>query len=79
MPEPLKPGIVNNTLQQLRQLQKAPQKEGMPQGGVGITYDLTGGFVSGTFIFPITQQETDEGSIIKAVDFVEIPDAPSAE
>ena len=79
MPQELKPGIVNSTLQRLKQLHKAPQKEGMPQGGVSITYDLNGGFVSGTFIFPIVQEDTDQGSFIKAVDFVEMPEAPSAE
>ena len=79
MPEPLKPGFVNETLQRLRQLNKAPQKEGMPNGGVALTYDLNGGFVTGTFSFPISQTDTPEGAVIKAVDFVETIEPPTAE
>jgi len=67
------PGFVQATLQRLKRINKASQKEGVPQGGVNLTYDLNGGFVSGNFIFPIEQSETDDGAIIRAIDFVEEP------
>jgi hypothetical protein len=56
---------------------KAPRREGIDQGGVTLTYDLNGGFVSGSFIFPIETKETDEGSVVRAADFLEMPNVVS--
>ena len=78
MPE-ITPGFVNQTLQRLKQINKAPRREGIDQGGVTLTYDLNGGFVSGSFIFPIETKETDEGSVVRAADFLEMPSAPPAD
>jgi hypothetical protein len=74
--EPITPGFVQATLQRLKQINKAPRKEGVDQGGVSLTYDLNNGFVSGSFIFPIEQIETADGSVVRAADFLEMPTTP---
>jgi hypothetical protein len=67
----VKPGEVNETLKSLLRINKATQKEGVPNGGATITRNLDAGFISVTAIFPVEEIETSEGTIIKAIDFVE--------
>lgn len=70
MPD-IQPGEVNKTMQSLLRLQKAKQKEGMPNGGVNVNRDLNNGFYTFNVIIPVRELETAEGTIIQAVEFVE--------
>lgn len=67
------PGFVQETVRRLRIIQKASRKEGFDVGGATVSYDLAGGTVTGTFVFPIEQTDNpDTGeSVVKAVDFIE--------
>jgi hypothetical protein len=69
--EPITPGYINETLKRLRRIQKAQQIEDMPSGGVTLFYDMQAGVVTGSVNFPIEQIDTEDGSIIKAVDFAQ--------
>lgn len=64
-------GEINATLQSLMRINKARQKEGMPNGGVTLTKNLDSGFISATVIFPIEEIEVEDGTMIRALDFVE--------
>lgn len=68
----VKPGEINETLKSLMRINKAAQREGMPQGGVTITRNLDAGFISATVIFPVEEVETPDGMMVRAVDFVEM-------
>jgi hypothetical protein len=68
----VKPGEINSTLQSLMRINKAPQKEGAPNGGVTITRNLDAGFISATVIFPVEEVEIEGGTMVRAIDFVEV-------
>lgn len=60
----------------LSRIQKAPYREGAQQGGVTINKDLNGGRITGTFSFPLTQEEDESGSmVIKLENFVDLSES----
>lgn len=68
----VQPGEVNETLKSLLRINKAPQREGMPQGGVTVVKNLNDGIYTITAVIPVEEVETSDGMLVKAVDFVEM-------
>jgi hypothetical protein len=52
----------------LRQIRDAENKDGVPAGGVTLTYTPTA--ITGTFTFPVERIPTPEGETVRVVDFV---------
>jgi hypothetical protein len=52
----------------LRQIRDSENKEGVPAGGVTLTYTATA--ITGTFTFPVDRIPTPEGESLRVIDFV---------
>ncbi len=70
----LPPGFIQETVSRLRRIQKANQIEGLPDGGVTITY-VPAGIDAGTITvaanIPYQVEETPAGQVMKAIDFAQ--------
>ena len=67
----IKPGEVNATLQSLRRISMGVLKESAPQGGITLTRNIDSGFIAVNGLIPVEEIETDEGILIKGIDFLE--------
>lgn len=73
MAEPLEPGFIHDTYRRLKRISTAIQKDNQPKGQVSLYTDLNTGQVTGTFAFPITEEDNPElnASVIKAIDYAQ--------